>query len=331
VLFFSIAFPEGGRFPFNVGAFITVLVVGGLAVVYWRQPPVAVGGVLYGVLAVAVFVIPTPLGANICRLGQAAAAPLLICAPRRPGRVITAALLGALLWWQWSPAFDAMFRAGKDPSAVASYYKPLLGFLHSRPGGPLRIEVPVTVHHWEVVYLAPSVGLARGWERQLDIAENELFYVPHLDPASYLSWLDANAISYVALPDAALDSSARQEAALLRAGAPSLSMVWSSAHWTVWQVRGSEPLVSGPATLVSLDADSFTLLASAPGDIEVRVHYTSHWEAKQSTACVGPSSDGEHWTLVRVTAPGRVRVGTTLARTLFSPSHHPVGCEVAGA
>ena len=36
------------------------------------------------------------------------------------------------------------------------------------PRGPVRVEVPLTRSHWEAALLAPSVSLARGWEKQLE-------------------------------------------------------------------------------------------------------------------------------------------------------------------
>ena len=44
-----------------------------------------------------------------------------------------------------------------------------------------RIEIPLTEHHFEAAYVARAVPLARGWERQLEIAANPLFYEPGLD------------------------------------------------------------------------------------------------------------------------------------------------------
>ena len=64
--------------------------------------------------------------------------------------------------------------------------------------------------------------LPRGWERQLDVAYNALFYNPgRLPPAAYRTWLLSNGVSFVALANAPLDYAATTEAALLRSGAVS--------------------------------------------------------------------------------------------------------------
>ena len=39
-----------------------------------------------------------------------------------------------------------------------------------------RLEIPATQNHWETAFVAPVVSLARGWERQVDIADNPMFY-----------------------------------------------------------------------------------------------------------------------------------------------------------
>ena len=123
--------------------------------------------------------------------------------------------------------------------------------------GPIRVEVPPTLEHWEAAFVAPYVSLARGWERQLDIANNDLFYVTGaLTPASYQAWLDANGVTWVALPNAPLDYAAQAEARLLSSGeVPGLQLVWVTPQWQLWHVNGSPGLVSGPARLTSLIPD----------------------------------------------------------------------------
>ena len=94
-----------------------------------------------------------------------------------------------LLWWQWSAPVRDAARAENDPSTHASYYQPLLGFLHAQGGGPFRIEIPFTANHWEAAEVAPRYPLARGWERQIDRGDNPLFYDGRLTAARYRAWL----------------------------------------------------------------------------------------------------------------------------------------------
>ena len=291
------AFPEGGRFPFRFGHFVAVLVscalVGLLAPRAWTA--VRVGSLLYAAIATAVFVVPNPLGGNVARLAMFFGGPLLagMLWPQRKKLLIVFGM--AMVVWQWQPAFDAVANAGRDPSTKAAYYQPLIDFVEQDPFA--RIEIPFTRRHWESHFVARHVALARGWQRQLDIEVNSLFYAPDaLNESSYKRWLSDNAISYVALPDAELDESAIAEASLLRAGIEGLVPVWRNEHWQVWRVTDTEPLVEGPARLVELDADEFTLQADDPGDVLIRIRYSSHWDI-DGPGCLVESPDG--WTLLR--------------------------------
>ena len=97
-------------------------------------------------------------------------------------------------------------------------------------------------------------GSPRGWERQLDIAYDPLFYqAGPLTPTEYRTWLLANGVSFVALADAQLDYAATAEAGLLRSGeVKGLRAVWHTASWQLWTVVGSHGLATGPATVVAL-------------------------------------------------------------------------------
>ena len=224
-----------------------------------------------------------------------------------------------MIVWQWQPAADAMFTAGRDPSAHEAYYQPLLDFLDQQPVG--RIEIPFTKRHWESHFVARHVPLARGWQRQLDIEFNSLFYEPGLlTESSYREWLSTNAITYVALPDVELDESAVGEAALLRAGVAGLRPVWGNENWQVWQVTDTEPLVEGAARLERLEPDAFTLHVNDPGDVLVRIRYSSHWDI-DGPGCLVESPDG--WTLLHSPQRGDLRVRQVVAHWVpFQPDRN---------
>ena len=61
-----------------------------------------------------------------------------------------------------------------------------------------RVEVVPTANHWETYYF-PRAGLqlARGWYRQLDIADNPTLYGPRLTASGYRGWLRSNGVEYV--------------------------------------------------------------------------------------------------------------------------------------
>ena len=92
----------------------------------------------------------------------------------------------------------------------SSYYEPLLAELERRTRGrPVRVEIPPTRNRWEADYVAPRFPLARGWLRQLESDDFDLFTDGNLTAAAYRSWLDDRGVSYVAVPDAEPDYLAR--------------------------------------------------------------------------------------------------------------------------
>lgn len=299
----TLLFPEGGVYPFGLGAFAFMVGINVLALVLIPREQVAlrVGVLLYLAVCTAAFVAPNPLGGNVSRLGMYILGPLVVAiAPRR--RLVLLAL-PVLLFWQWRPAVDAIFTARHDPSTAVAYHAPLLAFLQHQPQVVGRIEIPFTERHYEAAYVAPVVALARGWERQLDMERNPIFYEESLDPVRYHQWLLENGVQYVALPDVSLDDSAFLERDLLLRPQPYLTPVWRNAHWQVWQVVGSPGLVTGPARLVEATPDRIVVDATAPGSVLVRVRWTPYWSV-DGPACVQPS--GTEWTQLDVREPGRL-------------------------
>jgi hypothetical protein len=300
-LLLAVAFPEGGSFPFRWSALVFVL--GVCAVAAWMLPAhvrvARAGAGLYALACIGAFALPTPLGANVTRLGMYALAPVLIALASR--RRLLILVVPVLLWWQWSPALDAMVRSSADPSTTAAYYEPLVGFFQQQPYAVGRIEIPLTLRHYEAAYVAPSVPIARGWERQLDMLDNPIFYEPGLNAARYHAWLLDNGIQYVAVADAAPDSSAVAEVAVVRSHPDYLEAIWSNAHWTVWRVDDSAGIVTGPARLVAQTTDSVLLDASGPGTVLVRVRWTPYWSV-DGAACAEPAPGG--WTALNVSGAG---------------------------
>jgi hypothetical protein len=308
----GVAFPEGGVEPFGftqlwpVLAFVAVVV----AVVPRDQRWLRHGALLYAAASGLAFALSTPMGNNAVRLGTLFGGPVLACALWRRRTAALAALALPLLWWQWTAPVRDVAAASGDPAVQRSYYAPLNAFLgRARPVG--RIEVPVTRNHWEAAWVAQRFALARGWERQLDIKYDRLFYAPRLNPRRYRAWLLANGVQYVALPDARLDYSAAAEARLIRHGAPYLRLAWRGAHWQVFRVLGATALVTGPARLVALEPNSFTLRVQRPAALDVRVRYTRYWSVATGAGCVEPGRGG--FTRVVAHRPGVLRVAAEFA------------------
>jgi hypothetical protein len=124
----------------------------------------------------------------------------------------------------------------------------------------------------------------------------------------YRAWLANNAISYVALPDAELDYSARAEARVVRTqtAAAGLREIWRSAHWRLFEVVQPTPLAQPPAALESVGTDSFTLLAPRAGSYEVRIRFTPYWALAAGHGCVAESRDG--FTRATTAAAGRLHI-----------------------
>jgi hypothetical protein len=307
VALLSIAFPEGGSEPFTLATLwpIPAISLIALFVVPPREWTLRAGVVLYALGAIAAFELATPVGSNAARLGPLLAGPLaaFLWWPRHKRWLAAVAL--PLLWFQWqAPIRDVRTSAG-DPSVSASYYQPLLAFLGRQPGPPFRVEIPFTRFHWEAYQVAPRFPLARGWERQLDIKYNHLFYGGPLTPATYDAWLHSLAVRFVAVPDASLDFSAHKEVALIDRGLPYLKLVFRTPSWRVYAVNAPTPIVQGDARLESLGPNSVSLLAPRAGSALVRVRFTPYWRLSEQHGCVAP--DGQ-FTKVTTSRPGPVKL-----------------------
>ncbi|MGH9115877.1 MAG: hypothetical protein ACRDWW_08625, partial [Acidimicrobiales bacterium] len=229
ILVIGVLFPGAGPMPFPwTGLVVTeLLCLTVLTPLVRTTPVVRLGALIYAAATLFSFLVPNPLGGNAPRLAASIGVPLLACFVTAPGpaldrlsgarvlgrltggrrlvlgprwRVAAVAMVIPFMVWQWAPG-QKIVATSDAPSTQASFYQPLIDEIAALQTGPIRIEVVPTFNHWEAAFVAPHVSLARGWERQLDVADNPIFYTPGLlTPAAYESWLDTNGISYVALP-----------------------------------------------------------------------------------------------------------------------------------
>ena len=171
-----------------------------------------------------------------------------------------------------------MRTADDNARGHAAYFQPLLDYLGRQSGPPFRIEIPFTLFHWEAYLMAPRFPLARGWERQLDIKYNALFYGGPLTRATYDAWLHQLAVRFVAVSDADLDYSAKQEVALIDRGLPYLRLVLP--HPALARVRGREPDADRRGRRHADGARAglrATRGATAPEPRCVRVRFSPYW------------------------------------------------------
>jgi hypothetical protein len=303
----AIAFPEGGSEPFEFATLwpVPLIAVVALTALPKRDYALRAGVAMYTVGCIVAYIVPTAVGSNAARLAALVAGPLAALIWWRSRPRLLAALALPLLFLQVEAPVRDVWRSSGDPSTSAGYYQPLLAFLARQPGPPFRIEIPFTRFHWETYEVAPRFPLARGWERQLDIKYNHLFYAGALTPARYDAWLRQLAVRFVAVSDASLDYSAIRETALIDHGLPYLRPVFRSRDWRVYAVRDPTPLVTGAATLSAIGPNSVTLRALRPGTALVRVRFTPYWALGEGAGCVEPAGD---FTGLRLRAAGPVKL-----------------------
>jgi hypothetical protein len=297
------AFPDEGRYPFNELSFAAVLTVCALgATLVWRVDharPLAWFFVIWGVVSVTAFLVPTPFGDNLTRL-RAFVFPLVLLAAAvarfRP-RVLALGAVGFALFYNLAPDVGALPKRIDDAkTAQASFWAPALSFLRGNSSADYRVEVVPTFGHWEA-YWVPRAGfaLARGWYRQIDLAENEVLYRNPLDPAAYRAWLRGMGIRYVVLPAARLGAmGADREAALLRSGRAGLPRVYSSAKAEIFELQAATRILTGPAParIDRLEHERIDGWIGGPGRFRLRVRFTPHLRVRAGAVCVEKAENG---------------------------------------
>jgi hypothetical protein len=307
VLALAVAFPEGGTEPFAFSALWPLVLISAAFVFITPRRDIALraGAALYAIGCVLSFLVASPVGSNVTRLGPLLFGPVvaLLWWPRRRLALVAVAL--PLLYLQWQAPVRDVRTADDNREVTTAYFQPLISYLSRQPGPPFRIEIPFTLFHWEAYVVAPQFPLARGWERQLDTKYNSLFYDGKLTPARYEAWLHQLAVRYVAVPDAELDYSAKAEVALIDRGLPYLQLVWRTTHWRIYAVQDPTPIVQGPATLRAMGSNWFQLEAERTGKAFIAVHFSPYWAVTQGSGCVAPAGA---FTSLQIRSPGPVRI-----------------------
>jgi len=327
-----VLFPGAGAgvYPFHWIDFVSVLGVTFLGLLVAGNAraagPLVAFFALWGLGSVVVYAVPSPLGDNWTRLSAFVFPIMLLTASLagfRPRRLVVVALAAAFAYNVVPYALLIPSRLGND-SQQASFWRPAIRFLreHEQPG--YRVEVVPTAEHWEA-YWIPKAGfpLARGWYRQLDVADNPALYANNLDAAAYRHWLRSDAVRYVLLsPTAPLDwDGGPQEERVLRSAHSGLHVVFRSRNWTIYELPHPTPLLTGPAhpVVTSFGHTAIRGKVFAAGRYLLRAHYSPYLRL-QGTGCVSPGPD--KMTILDVTRPERFALsvpGTPdgLVRELF--------------
>ncbi len=316
----AIAFGDGGTQPYSIwGAAVAVAITVALRVGLARDALLARRALLaYTLVAASCWLLPTPMGGNIARLGVAFALPVALLARRRVPTAHTAVVASAAAAWLLFAPVTEVTKSLAAPDTHAAYFRPLLEQLGRRVTMPARVEVVPSSTRWEAVFVGARYPLARGWETQLDRARNALFYRPELGGPEYARWLRANAVSFVALSRAPKERWGRREEQLVRAGVDGLHAVWASGNWRLYRVASPRPLASG-GRVVEIGTDRVVLQVTTPGRVVLRVHWSRFWDGGAAT-CITRRPDGYMDLGVR-------RAGTvTLRVSALTPVSPASGC-----
>ncbi len=305
----ALLFPGGGDEPYVWTSFLPaiVLTLAAAALVPRDEKLIRTGLLVYAAALCASFLIATPMGGNVNRMGVLLIGPLLLCAARGRRALALVVLVPLIVYWQVGPVIRDLKLVRDEPAVAADFYDPVDRTLGPRLAKePARVEVVPVASHWESARVAPDLPLARGWERQTDRNFNGLFYRERLDAGHYYRWLKRLAVGYVAVPAAELDYAGRTEAALIARSLPYLKEIPTGANWTIYKVLGATPMVERPARLTSLDTDAFTVRAPVAGTFTVRIRSTPYWKVSRGHGCVDSTEEG--WTSVFLRQPGSLRI-----------------------
>ncbi len=304
-------FHDGGIQPFDVESAKLVIALS-IAVIFLvpsKYPAVRVGAMLSAIGLFVVYLLPSPIGYNAARLALLFSVPVVAATANLAWSRLALAIV-LICWWQPPLVLDDLGNAGSR-AAHRPFFQPLIDELHKR--GPVgRVEVVPLHDHWESTYVAEAVPIARGWERQVDVGRNGLFYgrgaEGTLTPSAYLGWLYDNAVTYIAVPrDARLDRWGQEEKALIEATLPYLHFAWGNDDWALYKVDSPQPLVSAPAKLVSSDPTGITFDVAREATVVVRVRWSRWLTISGAGTCLTPAGK---WTVVQVHRPGSYRLSS---------------------
>jgi hypothetical protein len=295
----SVVFGDGGHQPFSFLDCLKSLTALGvvLATVPNRCHPIRLGAGLGMLMVILAYLLPTPVGSNATRLSLLFALPIAASFVHWRNRAVTAVALIVILGVQLPVGAGTVASVGKV-SGYSGYYNPVIKAVHAQGRLTGRVEVPEMAGHWDSVYLARGVALARGWLRQTDVRLNDaVFYKQKPTAESYRTFLTNNAVQYVAVPDAELTSFGHDEILLIQRGLPYLVPVWHNAHWTLYKVADFAPLVDLPSEVISQSPSAIVVTGKPGRTVLVRLRWY-RWlglESNDKYACI--SQDGLYVTL----------------------------------
>ncbi|MGN6607167.1 MAG: hypothetical protein ACTHMS_09195 [Jatrophihabitans sp.] len=252
------------------------------------------------VAAPVVMLVPNGLGSSLGRLAYIAL-PVAVAATASVSRrfavllVAPAVVAGGLM-----TVHDV--RVATRPAAEPSYYDGLRAeLLHVRDLPQYRLEVVQSRSFHTASYaLLDRAALATGWETQTLNRYDAVLTSARLDASRYRSWLDDNAVGYLAFDRRSPDRIDR-EYLLVAHGLGYLRPVWRDATWTLYRVSRPTPIVAAPARLLTATQSTLTFRSPCACTVHVRVRYSEYLDVDRG-GTIAPAPDG--WTVLSVPAPG---------------------------
>jgi len=305
-----VLFRTDATYPFHVWPLLGVLTTSvlGVAIALRARNGGALLAffLLWGVVCLAAFFIPTPLGSNLTRL-RFFVFPLglltVLLTGFRP-RLLASTGLALGLVYTLVPYLLVLPNRSAKSDVEEAFWRPAIEFVQRRSTPGFRVEVVPTFDHWEAYWLPHAgVPLARGWYRQLDVGRNAALYDSELDARGYGSWLRGNGVRFVLLPATRLDRlGGAAEERLLRSGRSGLVRVASTASWTIWELPRATPILTGPAParLTAFEHERIRGRVGAAGEYLLRVRWTPYWHVTGAATCVEREPGG----LTRLRASG---------------------------
>ena len=293
-----VLFPSPGLYyPFGTWRFLLGLAVAALGIALALRGrggrSLASMFAVWALASVLADLVPSPVGHNILRASIFVVPLMLVAAVLaefRP-RWLTATALAAALAAVVLPYAAMVSDRSSDRDSRAAFWRPVFAFLRRHSSADFRVEVVPTANHWEAFYF-PSAGfaLARGWYRQLDIADNPILYKRSLTAAEYQSWLRLRAVRFVVVPHLPGEITGPREARLVRSGRAGLRRVWSGSDASVYELLGATPLLTGaaPAAVIRLGPRQIEGRVARPGRYLLRVRYSPYLVLGHDQGCLAP-------------------------------------------
>jgi hypothetical protein len=298
-----IALPTPGLvYPYGAWRLVVGLAIAAagaaLALMGRRSRPLASLFLVWAAASVVVYVVHSPIGHNLVRASVFLVPLMLVAAARasfRPRWLALPAVVGAVAA-NVLPYVPMIAVRASSADARSAYWEPIIRYIRAHNVADFRVEVVPTANHWEAYFLPDAgVALARGWYRQLDIADNPQLYAPTLTPRGYRAWLRAEGVRYVVVPKLPLEAiDASREAAVVRAPATGLRRVWNGRGAAIYRLPFATPILTGPSpgTIIQLDSNRIEGFVSRPGRYRLRVHFSPYWGVSRGRVCMTPASGG---------------------------------------